>query len=457
MVAHYFRNYKVAVARLRECLEITQLIMGEEHPYVVLIRCEIGSNLGALGELAAAEVEYRAALDVTRKTVGLVHPRAIVLVEQAGALLVRRGKRSEAEGLYEELLKARRKRFGSDDVFVAEGLQAYAAFLSRRGQPSRAEPLYREALDTFRKAEVRGGRRLEEAVAGLALLLRRRGGAAEAEKLLRDALDGKQVALTPKGRLALRQQLFEVLVEQNRFAAARNGLADLLTQHRAQKTAGQDLLNALAQAGRVYCELGEFAKAEPLFRDEAELRLNGKAGAPAVLAGSLRRLGLAQLAAGDADACRRTGSRLLERLAGTADAQAANLTVRLGTLTPAADKDQARLLDLASRTAKRSPSPASLAALGAALCRSGKYEEAAERLEEALRLDTGKRFPQARLFLALAYHRLNQPDKARAALQSAAAGAGGGVQPGLEWEGRLEHQLLLRQVQGLLKETATGG
>ena len=57
--------------------------------------------------------------------------------------------------------------------------------------------------------------------------------------------------------------------------------------------------------------------------------------------------------------------------------------------------------------------PDCLKALGAALYRAGRFEEAIRRLEEAIRLRDGESLAQGWPFLAMAHHRLGHRDEAR--------------------------------------------
>jgi tetratricopeptide (TPR) repeat protein len=196
---------------------------------------------------------------------------------------------------------------------------------------------------------------------------------------------------------------------------------------------------------------GSTKEALTLLSRAAAVRLGRPFSDPSDFATTLRRLALAQRAAGDEDGCRQSGGRLRERLAETQDGCAAALVVRTCTLIPPASEGAAPLIALAERAVERNPSPANLAALGAALCRAGRVPEAIKRLEEAHRTDRRKAAPQAALFLALAYHRLDQPDRAREWLKTASAALAASTRAALPWEDRLEQQLLLREAQALVR------
>jgi tetratricopeptide (TPR) repeat protein len=495
VVAQQFNNHAAAVRHLSDCLTIARRILGDGHPYIAVIQTQRADSLHPLGKLQEAEEAYREALAVTRKSVGMIHPKALVLVERAAELLARRNKRAEAQGLFDELLKARRERLGKGDVFVAEGLTSYARFLQRAGDRSRAEDHYREAVAIFSKTEVHRVAPQAEAVAGLGALLRQSGRLAEAEGLLRQAvvLQAKLVRMDPQVSLDLRNQLISVLLEQHKLAAAKPYLAELLALHRARKTEGVTLLVELARAGRVHCALGQIAEAEKHFREAltrartlfavtpakivpheedlawallekgdrkealagftraAAVRQGRPFADPTDFAATLRRLALAQRAAGDEDGCRQTAARLRDMLADTKDEHATALLLRTCTLAPGAPRDPGGLIALAEQLVERNPSPTNLAALGAVLCRAGRLDEAVSRLEEAHRADARKIAPQAALFLSLACQRLHQTERARQWLQTASKRMAPSAPRRLRWEDRLEQQVLLREAQALLK------
>jgi hypothetical protein len=87
--------------------------------------------------------------------------------------------------------------------------------------------------------------------------------------------------------------------------------------------------------------------------------------------------------------------------------------------------------------------------LGAALYRSGRFEESIQRLEEGIRRRRGEGLPQDWAFLALAHHRLGHHSEAGRwldRLQSRQADAG----PNRFWE-ELEIRLLCREAEALIR------
>jgi tetratricopeptide (TPR) repeat protein len=122
-----------------------------------------------------------------------------------------------------------------------------------------------------------------------------------------------------------------------------------------------------------------------------------------------RRRGRLGLAAADA----RPGL-LAEEAAGRDALRRADAVVRSAALLLDSGLDAGTLVALAGRAVALDPASAACRETsGAALYRAGKYKEAAEQLEEAVRLTGGDGSNWQKLSLAMAYHHLGQAAKSR--------------------------------------------
>jgi WD40 repeat protein/tetratricopeptide (TPR) repeat protein len=193
----------------------------------------------------------------------------------------------------------------------------------------------------------------------------------------------------------------------------------------------------------------------------------------------LHRLAWARLAAGDEEgyrlACRRLHSRfhdlegnrrlltlsallaqgpaplptflpLAEEAIRQDAARRAHAIASAACLLPAVDLDAGDLAALAARAVEVDPTSAAFRATwGAALYRAGRYPEAVKELEEALRLDGPDGSNESKLFLAMAYQRLGQAERAREEF--------GKAKPAEKpsWEERLIYERLRREAEDLLK------
>jgi hypothetical protein len=90
-------------------------------------------------------------------------------------------------------------------------------------------------------------------------------------------------------------------------------------------------------------------------------------------------------------------------------------------LGPDATSDPKGIVTLAERSVAPGANADNLRRLGAALCRAGRHAEAVTRLHEAIQAHKGGGLPVDWFWLAIAHHHLNQPDKAREALEQGRA------------------------------------
>jgi tetratricopeptide (TPR) repeat protein len=114
------------------------------------------------------------------------------------------------------------------------------------------------------------------------------------------------------------------------------------------------------------------------------------------------------------------------------------------TLVPDSGIDPPTLVDLAARAVATDPASAFYhETYGPALYRAGKYKEAVEQLEEAVRLRGGDGSNWQNLFLAMAYHRLGQAAKSREHFDRAR------LDEKASWEEYLLYRRLRQEAEGL--------
>jgi eukaryotic-like serine/threonine-protein kinase len=121
-------------------------------------------------------------------------------------------------------------------------------------------------------------------------------------------------------------------------------------------------------------------------------------------------------AAGDFEGLRRACSDLLDQFGSTARPATANNVAWDCVLAPGALADYKVPVRLAEIAVKGFPAPQKPAArntLGASLYRAGRFEDAIERLKEAIHIRDGTSTPQDWVFLAMAHQRLGHHEEAR--------------------------------------------
>src|SRR5262249_19597598 len=155
------------------------------------------------------------------------------------------------------------------------------------------------------------------------------------------------------------------------------------------------------------------------------------------------RLALAYLAAGQRDPYRRLCADLLRRPGGILYPGHANRDAWPFVLAPDAVTDFAPAVELAGRPVENGyRGRERLPPLGAVLYRAGRFKEAAQRLQEAVQAHGKEGTPLARLFLAMASHRLGDRAAARRWLDHAAPAPAEEEREGESaWHQRLELRL----------------
>jgi serine/threonine-protein kinase len=170
-------------------------------------------------------------------------------------------------------------------------------------------------------------------------------------------------------------------------------------------------------------------------------------------------LATAQLAAGDRDGYRGTCAAMLDRFSRTEKADVARLVAWTSVLAGESVADLEQPVRLAEAALRQNPAAdGSSAALGAALCRAGRFCEALPRLRDAdaeaqqtLTKQTLYSPAYVWFFLAVTHHRLGQGEEARAWLDKAIRWTEQeNLDRGLPWTRRVTLRLLRREAEELV-------
>jgi WD40 repeat protein/Tfp pilus assembly protein PilF len=203
-----------------------------------------------------------------------------------------------------------------------------------------------------------------------------------------------------------------------------------------------------AHRGFAHASLREWAEAERDFGRASELDTSYQYPPFAVA--------LVRLARGDVEGYRRACAGLLERLGKDAAPEDGRLLALLCAVGPAPMPEPERILDLAGKAVAAEPGGHDvLTALGLALYRTGRIDEAARRLDDAATRRGRGTEPLDLLALALVRRQQSRPreavellDAARAWLDAAGPagdGDGDGGRASLPWPSRLMVEVLLRE------------
>jgi Flp pilus assembly protein TadD len=200
-----------------------------------------------------------------------------------------------------------------------------------------------------------------------------------------------------------------------------------------------------ARRGRAYDELGQWPKAAQDYAKAIELGVRTES--------VWLRHGWLRLAIGDGDGYRHSCTLLLQQFGKTANPSDANSLAWTCVLAPNAVADPLVPVQLAEKALKRFPkNSAVLNTLGAAHYRAGQYDQAIQRLNEAMKAQGKGGTADDWLFLAMAHQRLGHPDEARKWLDKAATWIEkADREKTLLPRNRLELQWLHREAEALLK------
>jgi tetratricopeptide (TPR) repeat protein len=198
---------------------------------------------------------------------------------------------------------------------------------------------------------------------------------------------------------------------------------------------------ARLRRGRAHAELGHWERAI------ADFACNRDLGTDDPHVWYLQAL--ACRANGDLPAYWARCAELLERFGQARNAEEVRVAVWSAVLLPDAVADPARLVALAERGFHAGPSRAAYRlTLGAAQYRAGRYLQAVQTLEQALRTDAGEVALPARLFLAMACHWLDQGEAAQRWFDEAMRLAR--ERPPDGWDRRLEVEWLRAEAEKVL-------
>jgi WD40 repeat protein/tetratricopeptide (TPR) repeat protein len=229
----------------------------------------------------------------------------------------------------------------------------------------------------------------------------------------------------------------------NAAAELRNWDKAIAALTEAIKLAGDDR-DLWARRGRAHAELKQYDKAAADFAKAVSLGRED--------AGNWHRQVLLRLAGGNADSYRKDCQRMDRHFRTSDNPDKVVILAWTCALAPTALTDLKPLLARAEKAANDQPtSSAYVGTAGALLYRTGQYEAAVKRLDEAVKLHGKGGTPVAALFLAMAHHQLGHAEEAQKWLNKAVE-AINQVPKDLPWDQRLERDLLRREADALLKK-----
>lgn len=137
-------RYADAEREHRQCLEITNALLGPSHPEAAITRASLGMLYLRMGRLADAQAQILESLRITEQANPLIPGRIVRILHILSEIYVRQGKLSESEEALARAVEIARKSLNHDPETAAV-LDAYSTILKRSGKTELARNTHLEA------------------------------------------------------------------------------------------------------------------------------------------------------------------------------------------------------------------------------------------------------------------------------------------------------------------------
>ena len=226
------------------------------------------------GDCARAESLYQKALQLAEDTAGLNAPSVADCLENLAEVYRHQGKFAAAEPFYERAMQIRVKTHGANYPNLPRELTALADDYYFQGKYVKAEPLYKQSLNIIEKDF--GPQKVAIALRELANLYMAQEKYADAEPLFKKALTINEKRLpgedaTGTGNILAEQAVDLKSLQELYKAQGKQTEWDAI--HKSALAIADNNLNANRhdQLALVYFVQGNYAKAEPLYKEIFEL------------------------------------------------------------------------------------------------------------------------------------------------------------------------------------------
>lgn len=232
--------------------EIRRQILGENHRDYATSLNQLALAYRVLGEYPKAQDLLEQACKLRKRLLGEDHPAYANSLYNLATLYEHLGNYAKAQPLLERYLGIIERLLTKHDPRYAITLSNLAVLYQAIGEYSKALPLFEEALDLTEKHLTKNHPEYASRLANLAVLYQDMGEYGKARPLFEQAL-----------RLAQRRPTSHAYFNPSRIGAA--PYAAMVPPH--------PYLTSLYSLCRLYLQMGDYAKAKPLF-EQAYQRLN---------------------------------------------------------------------------------------------------------------------------------------------------------------------------------------
>ncbi|MCV3215450.1 tetratricopeptide repeat protein [Plectonema radiosum NIES-515] len=259
-------KYNEAIAPAERAIEISEKVLGKEHPDVATTLNNLAELYKAQGRYQKAEPLHLRSLAIYEKMLGKEHPLVATSLNNLAELYKARGRYEKAEPLYLRSLAIYEKVLGKQHPLVATSLNNLASLYQVQGSYEKAEPLYLRSLE-IRERQGKENPDIPNNLNNLASLYQVQGSYEKAEPLylrsltIMEKLVGKE---HPNIATSL-NNLAELYKAEGRYEKAESlYLRSLGIREKALGKEHPDVATSLNTLASLYQEEGNYQKAEPL-------------------------------------------------------------------------------------------------------------------------------------------------------------------------------------------------
>ena len=138
------RKYTTAEKEYRQCLEISDALLGPSHPQAAITRSSLGLLYLRMGRLDDAEAQLSESLRIVTQTNPLIPGRIVRILHMLGETYSRQGKVNESEAALARAVAIARNELNHDPETAAV-LEEYSTVLKRSGKTEQARATHSEA------------------------------------------------------------------------------------------------------------------------------------------------------------------------------------------------------------------------------------------------------------------------------------------------------------------------
>ncbi|KAI0808469.1 hypothetical protein GGR55DRAFT_696601 [Xylaria sp. FL0064] len=272
---HLLGKYREEARLLRQLLEISDGLLGGEHPDTLSCMNNLAVALQCDGKYTEAETIYRQQLERCERVQGREHPSTFISMGNLVCLLIKQGKFQEAEKLQLETLERQERVLGSEHPSTFTSRDNLAAIFSEQGKFEEAENIQRHELERRERMLGKEHPHTLTSMNNLAVVLAKQGNFEEAKKMHQEELElsekvfGKQHPHTLNGIVNCAKALSGLGNYEEAERMHRRGI------ELSEKVLGEEhpvTLLSKHSLGRTLIFLKRYQETEGIFRETLELR-----------------------------------------------------------------------------------------------------------------------------------------------------------------------------------------